>query len=88
MSNRPVLPVSDFHVKEAEKEVITRLYNAIPLVELLNLRALLPGVIINGGFVRLNCDMANVVASYNNTRASESQIVEWFERALLGIEVN
>lgn len=89
LSDHPVLPIEfgnhGYWSREA-REVVKRLYYAIPASDVNLLRLLPPGIVINEGYVRGGHDMLNVVASYNNTRANEQEIVEWFERALLDIQ--
>lgn len=84
---RPDLPVGAGAgaATEAEREITRLLYEAIPEKELARLRQLPIGRIENGGIIRGNWYMTQVVASYNNTRKDQQEIIEWFERALIGV---
>lgn len=42
-----------------------------------------PGQKINGGTMRCMDDLQNRIASFNNTRPSEQEILEWIDRAII-----
>lgn len=74
------------YYRDEEKELIELLFEAIPEEDKRRLSTVTEGAVINGGTSRGWKDKIHAVATYNNTIPGEQGIIDWFERALVGIK--